>query len=87
MSDKSVSFEENMGILKEACSKLSMSHQKMDDMISSYREGIEAAGKCLALLHDADEELTVLREETENLLKKEVGKDDSEYTERKTETD
>lgn len=86
MDDKSLTFEENMHILKDAARRISSGEAGMEEMAAVYREGMEAAGRCLSILNEVDGELTVISQKTEDLLEKEMESHDSGSAEDKAET-
>lgn len=86
MDDKSLTFEESMHILKDAARRISSGEAGMEKMAAVYREGMEAAGRCLSILNEVDGELTVISQKTEDLLEKEMESHDSGSAEDKAET-
>lgn len=86
MDDKSLTFEESMHILKDAARQISSGEAGMEEMAAVYREGMEAAGRCLSILNEVDGELTVISQKTEDLLEKEMESHDSGSAEDKAET-
>lgn len=86
MDDKSLTFEESMHILKDAACRISSGEAGMEEIAAVYREGMEAAGRCLSILNEVDGELTVISQKTEDLLEKEMESHDSGSAEDKAET-
>ena len=86
MDDKSLTFEESMHILKDAARQISSGEAGMEEIAAVYREGMEAAGRCLSILNEVDGELTVISQKTEDLLEKEMESHDSGSAEDKAET-
>lgn len=85
MDNKSLTFEESMEILKDAARRISSKDSAIDEMAAVYKEGMEAAARCLSILNEVDGELTVISQKTEELLEKEMESHDSGSTESKTE--
>lgn len=75
-TSKSLTFEENMKRLQKAADLVSSGQGSLEEMASRYRDGIEAAKACLAVLKEMDGELTVISKQTEELLNEEMDKDD-----------
>ena len=86
MDDKSLTFEESMHILKDAARRISSGEAGMEEIAAVYREGMEAAGRCLSIRNEVDGELTVISQKTEDLLEKEMESHDSGSAEDKAET-
>lgn len=86
MDNKSLTFEESMHILKDAARRISSGEAGMEEIAAVYREGMEAAGRCLSILNELDGELTVISQKTEELLEKEMESHDSGSVEDKAET-
>lgn len=89
MDNKSLTFEESMEILKDAARRISSKDSAIDEMAAVYKEGMEAAARCLSILNEMDGELTVISQKTEEILEKEMEKEmenhDSGSAESKTE--
>jgi|GEM_PF-1017414 len=85
MDNKSLTFEESMEILKDAARRISSKDSAIDVMAAVYKEGMEAAARCLSILNEVDGELTVISQKTEELLEKEMENHDSGSAESKTE--
>ena len=47
MDNKSLTFEESMEILKDAARRISSKDSAIDEMAVVYKEGMEAAARCL----------------------------------------
>lgn len=75
-TSKSLTFEENMKRLQEAADLVSSGEGSLEEMAARYKEGIEAAKACLAVLHEVDGELTVISKQTVELLHEEMDTND-----------
>ena len=70
MADKkTMSFEEAFEGLQKAASRVEDGRGTLQDMVSAYAEGIEAAKSCLSLLAQAEDEMQHLSAELDAMLK------------------
>jgi exodeoxyribonuclease VII small subunit len=72
---KSRNFEESLENLRKAADLVQSGNCTLDEMVAAYREGIQAARDCLAMLDRTDQELLRLSEETEIMLKEGIHHD------------
>lgn len=69
------SFEEYLEILKSSVQKVQTGNSTLEELVSGYREGAEAAKKCFELLRQADSEIRTITDDIDTMLKEEDSND------------
>lgn len=70
MADKkTLSYEEEFDRLRKAASLVEEGQGTLEELVSAYAEGVEAAKSCLSLLAQAEEEVQHLSAELDAMIK------------------
>lgn len=65
MSDKKLSFEENMSRLEQIIELLEKGEAQLDESISLFEEGVKLSKDCMCILDNAEQKIKLITE-TEN---------------------
>ena len=68
MDKTRTTFAEKMEQLRQAAAKVNREDISLEDMMQSYRDGIEAAKECLSMLGHAEKEADRLAKELETMM-------------------